>query len=115
MNFNSYKFFRKHFSVPPKKKMQWCIIEETTSEGTSLRLGINIIGTQYFIDVARRRFFMECHSSVLNREVYPAHRVARKKDFDYISESGRALTLPKSYIADIYQTAIFDDHLQCPF
>jgi len=108
MNFNTYKFFRRCFNIPRKQKVQWCLIEERVSGQTEIRLGLWLVDTSYYVDVASRRFFTECQIPAITRVIHPAYRMLSGTDFNYVAGSDMSLLLPKSYIEDIYQTTLYD-------
>ena len=113
MNFNTYKFFRRHFNIPRRQKLRWCLVKERVSDKTEIRLGISLIGTPYYIDVACRRFFMECQLPAISRKAYPAVRTVASGCYEYRVETFLKLECPKSYIEDIYQVTLYDTLPQC--
>ena len=55
--FNTYKFIRRYYNIPGRVRLQWCIVRERTKDGVEFRLGVALVGTNKYIDVAMRRFF----------------------------------------------------------
>ena len=109
VDFNTLNFFRWYFNIPREKKLKWCIIRERKSERIEMRLGGTLVGTPYYIDVAARRFFMECSDPAISRKVFPAMRISSGKQYVYgEDETKKTLEYPENYIEDIYKMALYD-------
>jgi hypothetical protein len=110
--YNSYCFLRRYFNIPKSRKLSWCIIKETTRSGTELRLGASVVGTNKYIDIARRRFFSEISLGGVQRVVYPAKRMSQGEDFVFQSlQDSCRITKSKGYIEDIYNISWFSPEL----
>lgn len=114
INCNSLAFFRNYFQIPYSRKLSWALIEETANGTTEIRLGVVFSQTPHlYIDVAMRRFFTETtlYNGAFSRKVYPAHRKALRDAFLYTAENGLTLQTPKSFIDDIYFSALYSPEL----
>lgn len=114
INCNSLAFFRNYFQIPYSRKLSWALIEETANGTTEIRLGVVFNQTPHlYIDVAMRRFFTETtlYNGAFSRKVYPAHRKALRNAFLYTAENGLTLQTPKSFIDDIYFSALYSPEL----
>jgi hypothetical protein len=108
---NSLAFFRKHFRVPKKVKLQWCILVKNDNPLTK-RLGILVTGTNKAIDVPQRRFIQVNIGDEDGFSAYPARKTRTRHNINYFSLDGKAtLTTPESYIKDIYFRAIYSREL----
>lgn len=103
--FNSYVFLRRYYNIPKGKRLRWCIIKESSAKGTELRLGVSVVGTHKYIDVAQRRIFSKVSSGAIERCVFSARRKLLGKNYVYTSENGWSITKPKDYIMDIYRSS----------
>ena len=111
INCNSLAFFRNYFQIPYSRKLSWALIEETANGATEIRLGVVFSQTPHlYIDVAMRRFFTEINGA-FSRKVYPAHRKALRDAFLYTVENGLTLQTSKSFIDDIYFSALYSPEL----
>ena len=114
INRNSLAFFRNYFQIPYSRKLSWALIEETANGATEIRLGVVFSQTPHlYIDVAMRRFFTETtlYNGAFSRKVYPARRKALRDAFLYTAENGLTLQTPKSFIDDIYFSALYSPEL----
>ncbi len=104
-NFNTFVFLRRYYNIPKNKPLKWCIVKESTSKGTELRLGVSIEGTDLYIDIAQRRMFSVVSCGLIERSVFPARRKSSGKNFKYTTRDGWFITKPKTYIMDIYRSS----------
>lgn len=109
--YNTFAFFRRCFGLPRKAALEWCVVKESTREGTQLRLGVRLKGTSLYIDVAMRRFFHEVDIPAIRRRCFPARRIGRRGEYEYRTGDGRILVKPKNYIRDIYFNSVFSKEL----
>lgn len=109
--YNTYKFFRRCFRIPERQSLRWCIIEEITGEKTEWRLGILLVGSDLYLDVACRRFFSQIETRAVTRRCYPAERIPHRDHYAYRAPGAAVLRKPKSYVRDIYYPALFDREL----
>ncbi len=109
--FNTFKFFRRYFEIPARIPLQWCVIRDLSALGDEFRLGVMLKGTDFYIDVAMRRFFQMLETPAVKRRCFPARRVSRKEYYEYRTEEGWTLVKPRYYIRDIYFTALFSEEL----
>ena len=110
--FNSFCFLRRYYNIPKSRKLSWCIIKECTRSGTELRLGASLVGTNTYIDIARRRFFSEVKLPAIERTVFPAKRSSQGAAYKFLCpNNGCEISKPKSYMEDIYNVALYTPEL----
>ena len=70
------------------------------------------MGTNLYIDIARRRFFSEVKLPAIERTVFPAQRSSQGAVYKFLSPSnGCEISKPKSYMEDIYNVALYTPEL----
>ena len=112
---NSLAFFRKHFRVPKKVKLQWCILVKNDNP-LAKRLGILVTGTDKAIDVPLRRFIQIAPDDQDGFTAHPAQKKKTKSCLIFTSVDGKnLLTIPEEYISDIYFRAIYSPKLMEQF
>lgn len=109
--YNTFAFFRRYFGLPRRSALEWCVVKESTREGTQLRLGVRLKGTNLYIDVAMRRFFHEVDIPLIRRRCFPARRIGRPGEYEYRTGEGWGISKPKSYVRDIYYNSVFSKEL----
>lgn len=111
MKKSSLKFFRKQFKIPKRLRLRWCIIVCKDGEERHLRLGVRLVDTNKAIDVATRQF-VEIEKPAPNAHfAFYATRKAKRRYYVYYGEEGSVLTLPKSFIDDIYFRCTYSKEL----
>ena len=110
-SFNTLKFFRHYFEIPARFPLQWGVVRETSPQGDELRLAVLLKGTDRYIDVAMRRFFQTIDTPIIKRQTAPAQRTSLPDAYQYLAETGWRVVKPKSFIRDIYFTALFSEDL----
>lgn len=113
-NFNSLAFFRAYYHIPASRKLAWALIVEQAQGLQKVRLGVVFCQQPHvYIDVAMRRFFTEAiiGNGMLSRRVFPARRIARQDEYLYVTDNGLSAAFSKSYIRDIYFTAVYSPEL----
>lgn len=113
MTKETLKFLREYFRIPGNKKIGWGIIEEINASGTEYRLGVDIIETNLFLDVALRRFYSKVQLRSISRKIYPAvRRSCDRLNYEFVAENGLRIKRSKTFIADIYYPAVYSKELE---
>ncbi|MBQ8630412.1 MAG: hypothetical protein IJ479_01680 [Alphaproteobacteria bacterium] len=107
------KFLREYYRIPRNKKICWGIIEEISASGTEYRLGVDVRGTNLFLDVALRRFYSKVQLRSVSRKIYPAvRRSFDKLHYEFVAENGLRITRSKTFITDIYYPVLYSRQLE---
>lgn len=96
------------------KEVEWCLIEETTAGGTSYKLGLSVIGTRLYVDVAARRFFSTVNLREFSRKIYPADEIESQEVivFEARDDNEKYIILPPTFLEDIYGVMLYDKSLE---
>jgi hypothetical protein len=110
-NYESIRFLREYFHIPRTKKASWCLVEEKNEKtgGRDVRLGVQVAGSDLYVDVAARRFYTAGTCGAITRTLYPANRSSYGYVFWFISPEPPYLSkeVSKTYIADIYYPTVY--------
>ena len=107
--FNTYKFIRRYYNIPVRVRLQWCIVRERTKDGVEFRLGVALVGTNKYIDVAMRRFFSCVKCRAVERSYELAERHLEGDMYVYRAmDILLSISKPVTYISDIYFPTWYD-------
>lgn len=110
--FNTYKFIRRYYNIPGRVRLQWCIVRERTKDGVEFRLGVALVGTNKYIDVAMRRFFSCVKCRAVERSYELAERHLESDMYVYrATDILLSISKPVTYISDIYFPSWYDGDL----
>jgi hypothetical protein len=114
-NYESIRFLREYFHIPRTKKVSWCLVEEKNEKtgDRDIRLGLQIAGSDLYLDVAARRFYTAGTCGPITRNLYPAIRRSYNHVYWFIAGEQPYLSkeVSKTYIADIYYPAMYNKNL----
>lgn len=107
------KFFREYFHIPKNVKISWCILEEISNDSSTRRLGVMLEGTNKVIDVARKQFVQIMLWAPVFYQAEPAEKsVGRDEIYFYsLCDPDVFLSVPKSYVEDIYFRCVYSEQL----
>lgn len=107
--FNTYKFIRRYYNIPKRVRLQWCIVRERTKDGVEFRLGVALVGTNKYIDVAMRRFFSCTKCGSVERSYELAERHPEGDMYVYSAvDILLSISRPVTFISDIYFSSWYD-------
>ena len=106
----SLKFFREYFHIPRKVRLQWCLIEYLIDGKSVFNLGVKLGNADKVIDVAKRQFVQQRYAPVYCN-VFAAQRKSGPTAYVFVNSLGKKLTLPKSYVKDVYFRSIYSQEL----
>ena len=108
---NNLTFFRNYFKIPRKYKLSWCVIVVYSDE-RKLRLGVNLVGSGKIIDVAKGEFArLDSDYSCDTYTAFNAVRKSRGDFFEYHATNGSVLTLPKTFVNDVFYKKVYSEEL----
>ncbi len=112
---SNLKFLQEYFRIPANKKIGWGIIETQEKDKDPVyALGIYIQNSNVYIDVGKRRFFSEVSNAMIKKKIHPARQIKSGFGCCYKAKDNPNIKIfrSKSYLADVYYTAIYSKDLE---
>lgn len=96
-------FLREFFRIPEHVQTCWVIIHDEHH----MRLGLEIVGRQKFIDIADACFCQVCPKM----DPKPASHVKSKESERFFTSDGESLILAPNYVRKLYFRRVYSEEL----